>query len=79
MIGIQKMATVETATNGAGFVATETCVEQIFDLQNTLCYLGIPVNEKSYIFGNNKSVAKSSTNIYAKLHRKKNDWSFHRV
>ena len=31
----KKMATVETATYGAEFVAARTCVEQIIDLQNT--------------------------------------------
>ena len=32
----KKMATVETATYGAEFVAAKTCVEQIIDLRNTL-------------------------------------------
>ena len=52
----KKMATVETATYGAEFVAAKTCVEQIIDLQNTLRYLGVPINEKSYMFGDNESV-----------------------
>ena len=75
----KKMATVETATYGAEFVAAKTCVEQIIDLQNTLRYLGVPINEKSYMFGDNESVVKSSTNIYAKLHKRHNALSFHRV
>ena len=73
----KKMATVETATYGAGFVATKTCVEQIIDLQNTLHYLGLSINEKSYMFGDNESVVKSSTNIYVKLHKRYNALSFY--
>ena len=65
----KKMATVETATYGAEFVAARTCVEQIIDLRNTLRYLGVPVVEKSYMFGDNDSVVNSSNNIYAKLHK----------
>ena len=75
----KKMATVETATYGAEFVAARTCVEQIIDLRNTLRYLGVPVVEKSYMFGDNDSVFNSSNNIYAKLHKRHNILSFHRV
>ena len=75
----KKMATVETATYGAEFVAARTCVEQIIDLRNTLRYLGVPVLEKSYMFGDNDSVVNSSNDIYAKLHKRHNILSFHRV
>jgi len=34
----KKQVTVETATYGSQFV---TCVEQVIDLRNTLCYLGV--------------------------------------
>ena len=75
----KKMATVETATYGAEFVAARTCVEQIIDLQNTFRYLGVPVMETSYMFGDNESVVKSSTHLHAKLHKRHNILSFHRV
>lgn len=55
------MATVETATYGAEFVAARTCIEQLVDLRNTLRYLGVPLREKSYMFGDNESVVNSST------------------
>jgi hypothetical protein len=50
----KKQATIETATHGSEFVAARLCVEQIIDLCNTLRYLGVPIREKSYMFGDNK-------------------------
>ena len=75
----KKQATVETATYGSEFVAARTCVEQIMDLRNTLRYLGVPIMEKSHMFGDNESVVNSSTNIHAKLHKRHTALSFHRV
>ncbi len=75
----KKQATVETATYGSEFVAARTCVEQIIDLRNTLRYLGVPVKNKSYMFGDNESVVNSSTTIHAKLHKRHTILSFHRV
>jgi hypothetical protein len=75
----KKQATVETATYGSEFVAARTCVEQIIDIRHTLRYLGVPIREKSYMFGDNKSVVDSSTQIHAKLHKRHNILSFHRV
>ena len=75
----KKQATVETATYGAEFVAARICVEQIIDLRNTLQYLGVPIHEKSYKFGDNQSVVNSSMQIHAKLHKRHTMLSFHRV
>ena len=75
----KKQATVETATYGSEFVAARTCVEQIIDLRTTLRYLGVPVNEVSYMFGDNESVVNSSKNLYSKLTKRHNALSYHRV
>ena len=75
----KKQATVETATYGSEFVAARTCVEQIVDLRTTLYYLGVPVRDTSYMFGDNESVVNSSTQIHAKLHKRHTMLSFHRV
>ena len=75
----RKQATVETATYGSEFVASRTCVEQIIDLRATLHYLGVRVRNKSYMFGDNKSVVDSSTTVHAKLHKRHSILSFHRV
>jgi len=75
----KKQATVETATYGSEFVAARVCVEQIIDLRNTLRFLGVPVREMSYMFGDNKSVVDSSMQLNAKLHKRHTMLSFHRV
>ena len=75
----KKQATVETATYGSEYVASRTCVEQVIDLRNTLRYLGVPIRGKSYMFGDNESVVNSSTRPHAKLHKRHNALSFHRV
>jgi hypothetical protein len=75
----KKQATVETAMYGSKFVAAQICVEQIIDLRNALCYLGVPICSKSYMFGDNKSVVDSSMQVYAKLHKRHTMLSFHRV
>ena len=59
--------------------AARTCVEQIIDLRTTLRYLGVPIRDKSYMFGDNKSVVDSSMQINAKLHKRHTILSFHRV
>ena len=75
----KKQATVETAPYGSEFIAARTCVEQIIDLRNTFRYLGVPVHGKSRMFGDNESVVNSSTALHAKLHKRHNALSFHRV
>jgi hypothetical protein len=40
---LKKQATVEIATFGSEFIAARTTINQIVDLQTTLCYLGIPI------------------------------------
>jgi hypothetical protein len=75
----KKQATVETATFGSEFVAARTTVDQIVDLRLTLRYLGVPIRDKSYVFGDNKTVIDSSSTPHAKLHKRHNALSFHRV
>jgi hypothetical protein len=75
----KKQATVETATYGSEFVAARTCTEQVMDLRTTFRYLGVPIRDKSYMFGDNESVVNSSSQIHAKLHKRHNALSFHRV
>jgi hypothetical protein len=44
-----------------------------------LRYLGVPVREKNYMFGDKKSVVDSSMGLHAKLHKRHTILSFHRV
>jgi hypothetical protein len=75
----KKQATVEMATYGSEFVAARTCTEQVIDLCNTLCYLGVPICEKSYMSGDNKSVVDGSSLAHSKLNKRHTSLSFHHV
>ena len=75
----KKQATVETATYGSEFVAARHATEQILDHRITLRYLGVPIREHTYMFGDNESVVGSSVRIDAKLHKRHTALSFHRV
>ena len=57
----KRQSTVETATYGSEFIAARTAVDQIIDIHTTLQYLGVPIRDKSYMFGDNRSVVTSST------------------
>ena len=52
----KRQATVETTTYGSEFVAAKTATEQIMDLRNTQRYLGVPIMNKAYMFGEIKKV-----------------------
>ena len=75
----KKQATVETATYGSEFVAACICIDQVIDIQTTLRYPGIPIQDLSYMFGDNESVVNLSSIPHAKLHKRHNALSFHRV
>jgi hypothetical protein len=75
----KKQATVETATYGAEFVAGRTAMEQIIDLRIELRYLGVQVKGSTMMFGDNESVVNSSSIPHARLHKRHNALSFHRV
>jgi hypothetical protein len=73
----KKQATVEIATYGPEFVGARICTEQIFDLHNTSRFLGVPVREESYMFGDNKSVVDRSMQLNVKLHKRHTMLSVH--
>ena len=75
----KKQATVETATYGAEYVAARTAMEQIIDLRIQLRYLGVPVKGSTMMFGDNESVVNSSSTPHARLHKRHNALSFHKV
>ena len=75
----KKQSTVETATYGSELVAARIAVERMIDLRITLRYLGVPLREKDYMFGDNESVVNSSSIPYSKLHKRHNALSYHKV
>ena len=75
----KRQNTVETATYGSEFVAARVGTDQIIDLRTTLCYLGVEVEEASYMFGDNQSVITSSTLPHSALNKRHNALCYHRV
>ena len=75
----KKQATSETATYGAEFVSGRTCIEQVIDLRNTFRYLGVPINDISYVFGDNETMINSASDPGARLRKRHNILSFHFV
>ena len=75
----KKQATSETAIYGVEFVSGRTCIEQVIDLRNTLRYLGVPINDTSYVFGDNETMINSSSFPHARLHKRHNILTFHFV
>ena len=60
----KRQVTGETGTYGSEFVAAKTATEQIMDLTNILRYVGVPIMNKAYMFGDNKSVVTSSVELW---------------
>jgi hypothetical protein len=71
--------TVETATYESEFVVAKTATEQIINLRYTLRMLGVPLDGKSWMFGDNESVVKSSTIPQSNLMKRLNALAYHRV
>jgi len=75
----KRQETVETATYGSEFVAARTAVDQIEDIRQTFRYLGVPVQGKSYLFGDNASVVTSGTVPQSSLKKRHSLLCYHRV
>jgi len=75
----KRQSTVETASYGSKFMAARIAVDQIIDLRISLRYLRVPVNESTFMFGDNQSVVKSSTIPTSALNKRHNALSYHRV
>ena len=75
----KKQTTVETATYGSEFNAARITIDHIIDLRTTLRYLGVPIEGKAYMFGDNESVVTSSTIPHSRLNKRHNVLSYHRV
>ena len=49
------------------------------ELRQMFRHYGVPIRGTSYVFGDNKSVVDSSSMPHARLHKRHNILSFHRV
>ena len=75
----KKQGTVEAATFGSEANTARTAMEQIIDLRGTLHYMGVPLRESSYMFGDNKTIGDSGSMPHAKLHKRPTMLSYYRV
>ena len=75
----KRQATVELATFGSEFTAARIAVDQIIDLRITLRYLGVPIRQKSYMFGDNQAVVRNSSIPQSSLNKRHNALAYHRV
>ena len=75
----KRQDTVQTSTYGSEFVAARIATDQVLDLRTSLRYLGVPVHQRSYMFGDNESVITSSTLPHSPLGKRHVALSFHRV
>ena len=50
---LQETSNCGDRTYGSEFVASKTATEQIIDSRYTLRYVGVPINHKSYLVGDN--------------------------
>ena len=73
----KKQSTVETATYSSEFSAARTAIQQISGLRLTLRYLGVPIRDTSYLFGDNESVVTSATVPHSQLKKRHNALAFH--
>ena len=70
---------LETTTFGSEANAARTAMGQIIDLRGTLCYMGVPLRDSSYMFGDSKTVVDSGSMPHAKLHKRPTMLSYHHV
>ena len=77
--GAWKQATVETATYSSEFVAARMGVDKTIDLQYTLRAMGVPLEEPSWMLGDNHSVVTSSTIPHSTMSKRWVALSYHRV
>jgi hypothetical protein len=75
----RRQATVDTATFGSELTAARIAVDQIIVLRTTLRYLGVPVREKSYMFGDNQAFITNSSIPHSSLSKRHNALAYHRV
>ena len=75
----KRQSTVATATFGSEFVAAKTCTEQTMDLRITLRYLGAPVEDCAYVFGDNQTVVNQSTLPHSTLSKRHYAVAYHKV
>ena len=75
----KKQTAIETSSFGSEFTAMKMCTEYVRGLRYKLRMMGIPVEEPTYVFGDNKSVLYNSSLPESTLKKKSNSIAYHFV
>ena len=75
----KKQTTIETSLFGSEFMAMKHATEYVRGLRYKLRAMRIPVEECTYIYGDNKSVLVTSAVPHSQLKKKSNSVAFHHV
>ena len=75
----KRQNTVETATYGSEYNAARSGTDQVIDLRFTMRAFGVPIDGRTWMFGDNESVITSSTIPHSVLKKRHNALSYHRV
>ena len=75
----KKQTSCETSTFGSEFVAMKQATEYARGLRYRLRMMGIPVNEPTFVYGDNQSVLANTTAPSSQLKKKSNSIAYHFV
>jgi hypothetical protein len=73
----KKQGSIEGATFGSEFMALKTVAEINRGLRYKLRMMGIPIDDASYVYGDNMSVLHNTTNPESTLKKKSNSIAYH--
>jgi hypothetical protein len=73
----KKQTGVETSSFGSEFMAMKHATEYVRGLRYKLRSMGIPVDDCTYIFGDNQSVLANTTAPHSQLKKKSNSVAYH--
>ena len=76
----KRQQTVETSTFSAEFIALKVCLEAIEHLRFKLRCFGVPLpkgDEPTYVYCDNESVVKNTTNVESTLNKKHSSIAYH--
>ena len=75
----KKQTSIETSSFGSEFIAMKQCTEYVRGLRYRLRMMGIPVEEPTFIYGDNQSVLVNTKNPHLQLKKKSNSIAYHFV
>ena len=79
ILGMLNATPVHWHSKRPEFVATRTAVNLIIDICLTVMYLGVPINPKSFMFGDNKVVVTNATICTTILSKRSHLAAYHKV